>query len=108
MAAPTEEQAGPLAKILAAGRANSRSKALDKIEACLREALGKAGVRAAAEVTAAVGNERKAQYFLQKFIRSHMQARNANGQAGSSKQPTKAAAAIFEEWRPQLSGTERH
>ncbi|WP_292227145.1 relaxase/mobilization nuclease domain-containing protein [Mesorhizobium sp.] len=103
----TEERAGPLAKILAAGRANSRSKALDKIEAGLDEAMGKAGIRAAAEVTAAVGNERKAQYFLQKFIRAHEQVRRANGQAVSSKQPTKAAAAIFEEWRPQLSGRER-
>ncbi|RWQ13622.1 relaxase/mobilization nuclease domain-containing protein [Mesorhizobium sp.] len=103
----TGERAGPLAKILAAGRANSRSKALDKIEAGLDEAMGKAGIRAAAEVTAAVGNERKAQYFLQKFIRAHEQVRRANGQAVSSKQPTKAAAAIFEEWRPQLSGRER-
>ncbi|MGX5806174.1 relaxase/mobilization nuclease domain-containing protein [Bradyrhizobium sp. Arg314] len=103
----TEDRAGTLAKILAAGRANSRSKALDKIEAGLREALGQAGVRAAAEVTAAVGNERKAQYFLQKFIRSHKQVRQADGQAVTSKQPTKAAAAIFEQWRPQLSGRER-
>ncbi|PAP98662.1 MAG: hypothetical protein EOR96_32515 [Mesorhizobium sp.] len=103
----TGERAGPLAKILAAGRANSRSKALDKIETGLDEAMGKAGIRAAAEVTAAVGNERKAQYFLQKFIRAHEQVRRANGQAVSSKQPTKAAAAIFEEWRPQLSGRER-
>ncbi|RWX66486.1 relaxase/mobilization nuclease domain-containing protein, partial [Mesorhizobium sp. M2A.F.Ca.ET.039.01.1.1] len=103
----TGERAGPLAKILAAGRANSRSKALDKIEAGLDEAMGKAGIRAAAEVTAAVGNERKAQYFLQKFIRSHDQVRQANGQAVPTKQPTKAAAAIFEEWRPQLSGRER-
>ncbi|TIR16185.1 MAG: hypothetical protein E5X33_29820 [Mesorhizobium sp.] len=103
----TEERAGRLAKILAAGRANSRSKALDKIEADLREAMGKAGIRAAAEVTAAVGNERKAQYFLQKFIRSHKQVRQANGEPVSSKQPTKAAAAIYEEWRPQLSGRER-
>ncbi|RWB37902.1 MAG: hypothetical protein EOQ44_32160 [Mesorhizobium sp.] len=103
----TGERAGPLAEILAAGRANSRSKALDKIEAGLDEAMGKAGIRAAAEVTAAVGNERKAQYFLQKFIRAHEQVRYADGQAVSSKQPTKAAAAIFEEWRPQLSGRER-
>ncbi|RWP30362.1 MAG: hypothetical protein EOR02_13455 [Mesorhizobium sp.] len=103
----TGERGGPLAKILAAGRANSRSKALDKIEAGLDEAMGKAGIRAAAEVTAAVGNERKAQYFLQKFIRAHEQVRRANGQAVSSKQPTKAAAAIFKEWRPQLSGQER-
>ncbi|RUX44145.1 hypothetical protein EOA33_27470 [Mesorhizobium sp. M4A.F.Ca.ET.050.02.1.1] len=103
----TDQRAGPLAKSLAAGRANSRSQALDKIEACLREAMGKAGVRAAAEVTAAVGNERKAQYFLQKFIRSHEQVRQANGQAVSGKQPTKAAAAIYEQWRPQLSGRER-
>ncbi|RVC83442.1 hypothetical protein EN745_02830 [Mesorhizobium sp. M4A.F.Ca.ET.022.05.2.1] len=103
----TGERAGPLAKILAAGRANSRSKALDKIEAGLDEAMGKAGIRAAAEVTAAVGNERKAQYFLQKFIRSHDQVRQANGQAVSSKQPTKAAATIYEQWRPQLSGRER-
>ncbi|RWM26352.1 relaxase/mobilization nuclease domain-containing protein [Mesorhizobium sp.] len=102
-----EERAGPLAKILAAGRANSRSKALDNIEAGLGEAMGKAGIRAAAEVTAAVGNERKAQYFLQKFIRAHEQVRYADGQAVSSKQPTKAAAAIFEDWRPQLSGRER-
>ncbi|WP_353822432.1 hypothetical protein, partial [Mesorhizobium sp.] len=54
--------------------------------------MGKAGIRAAAEVTAAVGNERKAQYFLQKFIRAHKQVRQANGQAVSSKQSTKAAA----------------
>ncbi|WP_292273579.1 relaxase/mobilization nuclease domain-containing protein, partial [Mesorhizobium sp.] len=80
---------------------------LDKIEAGLREAMGKAGVRAAAEVMAAVGNERKAQYFLQKFIRSHDQVRQANGEPVSSKQPTKAAAAIYEQWRPQLSGRER-
>lgn len=103
----TQERAGPLAKVLAAGRGVSRSKALDKLEAGLREALGQAGVRAAVEVTAAVGNERKAQYFLQKFIRSHKQVCHANGEAVSSKQPTKAAAAIFEEWRPQLSGRER-
>ncbi|WP_198032702.1 relaxase/mobilization nuclease domain-containing protein [Mesorhizobium sp. WSM2561] len=103
----TEERAGPLAKILAAGRANSRSKALDKIEGGLREAMAKAGIRAAPEVTAAVGNERKAQYFLQKFIRAHKQVRQPNGQAVSSKQPMKAAAAIYEQWRPQLSGRER-
>ncbi|RWL78701.1 MAG: hypothetical protein EOR69_26720 [Mesorhizobium sp.] len=103
----TEERAGRLAKVLAAGRANSRSKALDKIEADLREAMGKAGIRAAAEVKAAVGNERKAQYFLQKFIRSHEQVRRANGEPVSSKQPTKTAAAIYEQWRPQLSGRER-
>lgn len=103
----TQERAGRLAKILAAGRTNSRSKALDKIEAGLREAMGKAGIRGTAEVTAAVGNARKAQYFLQKFIRSHDQVRQANGQAVPSKQPTKAAAEIFEQWRPQLSGRER-
>ncbi|RUX46986.1 hypothetical protein EOA33_19705, partial [Mesorhizobium sp. M4A.F.Ca.ET.050.02.1.1] len=44
---------------------------------------------------------------MQKFIRAFDQVRQANGQAVSSKQPTKAAAAIFEEWRPQLSGRER-
>ncbi|WP_292325322.1 relaxase/mobilization nuclease domain-containing protein [Mesorhizobium sp.] len=103
----TGERAGPLAKVLSAGRANSRSKALDKIEAGLREALGEAGIRATAEVTAAVGNARKAQYFLQKFIRAQDQVRQANGQAVSSKHPTKSAAAIYEEWRPQLSGRER-
>ncbi|KAA3445790.1 hypothetical protein C7I87_31335 [Mesorhizobium sp. SARCC-RB16n] len=103
----TEERAGPLAKVLAAGRANSRSKALDKIEAGLREAMSKAGIRAAPEVTAAVGNERKAQYFLQKFIRSHKQVRQPNGQEVATNQPRKAAAAIYEQWRPQLSGRER-
>ncbi|RUX14678.1 hypothetical protein EOA23_33845, partial [Mesorhizobium sp. M2A.F.Ca.ET.042.01.1.1] len=44
----TEERAGRLAKVLAAGRANSRSKALDKVEAGLREAMGKAGIRGTA------------------------------------------------------------
>ncbi|QND61833.1 hypothetical protein [Mesorhizobium huakuii] len=78
--AHTDERAGPLARVLAGGRENSRSKALDKIEARLSEAMGAAGVVAKAEVMAAVGREPKAKYFLQKFIRTHSQVRFANGE----------------------------
>ncbi|MES0207029.1 relaxase/mobilization nuclease domain-containing protein [Mesorhizobium australicum] len=106
--AHTDERAGPLAKVLAGGRENSRSKALDKIEARLSEAMGAAMVVAKAEVTAAVSREPKAKYFLQKFIRTHSQVRHANGEpVPGVKNSTKAAASIYEQWRPQFSGRER-
>ncbi|MER9070552.1 relaxase/mobilization nuclease domain-containing protein [Mesorhizobium sp. M0902] len=106
--AHTDERAGPLAKVLAGGRENSRSKALDKIEARLSEAMGAAGLVAKAEVTAAVSREPKAKYFLQKFIRTHSQVRHANGEpVPGVKNSTKAAASVYEQWRPQFSGRER-
>jgi hypothetical protein len=106
--AHTDERAGPLAKVLAGGRENSRSKALDKIEVHLSEAMGAAGVVAKAEVTVAVSREPKAKYFLQKFIRTHNQVRNANGEpVPGAKNATKAAASVYEQWRPQFSGRER-
>ncbi|MER8757987.1 relaxase/mobilization nuclease domain-containing protein [Mesorhizobium sp. M0976] len=106
--AHTDERAGPLARVLAGGRENSRSKALDKIEARLSEAMGAAGVVAKAEVTAAVSREPKAKYFLQKFIRTHSQVRHANGEpVPGVKNSTKAAASVYEQWRPQFSGRER-
>ncbi|MEI9402654.1 relaxase/mobilization nuclease domain-containing protein [Mesorhizobium argentiipisi] len=106
--AHTDERAGPLARVLAGGRENSRSKALDKIEARLSEAMGAAGVVAKAEVMAAVSREPKAKYFLQKFIRTHSQVRHANGEpVPGAKNSTKAAASVYEQWRPQFSGRER-
>ncbi|AID34373.1 hypothetical protein GCM10007881_43950 [Mesorhizobium huakuii] len=106
--AHTDERAGPLAKVLAGGRENSRSKALDKIEERLSEAMGAAGVAAKSEVTAAVSREPKAKYFLQKFIRTHSQVRHANGEpVPGVKNSTKAAASVYEQWRPQFSGRER-
>ncbi|RUY33607.1 hypothetical protein EN978_36535, partial [Mesorhizobium sp. M7A.F.Ca.US.001.04.1.1] len=106
--AHTDERAGPLAKALAGGRENSRSKALDKIEARLSQALGAAGVVAKAEVTAAVSREPKAKYFLQKFIRGHSQVRHANGEpVPGAKNSTKAAASVYEQLRPQFSGRAR-
>lgn len=106
--AHVEERAGPLAKVLAGGRDNSRSKALEKIEARLDEAMDAAGVTAKAEVTAAVGQEPKAKYFLQKFIRTHKDVRDANGgPVRGAKNPAKAAVSVYEQWRPQLSGRER-
>ena len=106
--AHTDERAGPLARVLAGGRENSRSKALDKIEARLSEAMGEAGVVAKAEVTAAVSREPKAKYFLQKFIRTHSQVRHANGEpVPGVRNSTKAAASVYEQWRPQFSGRER-
>ncbi|MER9216789.1 relaxase/mobilization nuclease domain-containing protein [Mesorhizobium sp. M0663] len=106
--AHTDERAGPLAKVLAGGRENSRSKALDKIEARLSEAMGAAGLVAKAEVTAAVSREPKAKYFLQKFIRTNSHVRHANGEPVLGvKNSTKAAAAVYEQWRPQFSGRER-
>lgn len=102
------ERAGPLAKVLVGGRENSRSKALDKIEARLDQAMELAGVGAQSEVTAAVGQEPKAKYFLQKFIRTHTDVRDANGgPVRGAKNPAKAAAAVYEQWRPQLSRRER-
>ncbi|RWA57960.1 relaxase/mobilization nuclease domain-containing protein [Mesorhizobium sp.] len=106
--AHTDERAGALAKVLAGGRDNSRSKALDKIEARLSEAMGAAGVVAKAEVMAAVSREPKAKYFLQKFIRTHSQVRHANGEpVPGAKNSTKAAASVYDQWRPQFSGRER-
>jgi len=106
--AHTDERAGPLAKVLAGGRENSRSKALDKIEARLSEAMEAAGVVAKAEVMAAVSREPKAKYFLQKFIRTHSQVRHANGEPmPGAKNATNAAASVYEQWRPQFSGRER-
>ena len=106
--AHVEERAGPLAKVLAGGRENSRSKALDKIESRLREGFEQAGGVATVEVTAAVGNERQAKYFLQKFIRTHSGVRDANGEPlRAAKNPSKAAASVYEQWRPLLSGRER-
>ncbi|MER8402475.1 relaxase/mobilization nuclease domain-containing protein [Mesorhizobium sp. M1348] len=106
--AHTDERAGPLARVLAGGRDNSRSKALDKIEARLSETMGAAGVVAKAEVMAAVSREPKAKYFLQKFIRTHSQVRHANGEpVPGVKNSTKAAASVYEQWRPQFSGRER-
>ncbi|MER8929492.1 relaxase/mobilization nuclease domain-containing protein [Mesorhizobium sp. M0859] len=106
--AHTDERAAPLAKVLAGGRENSRSKALDKIEARLSEAMGAAGLVAKAEVTAAVSREPKAKYFLQKFIRTNSHVRHANGEpVPGVKSSTKAAAAVYEQWRPQFSGRER-
>ncbi|WP_189341409.1 hypothetical protein, partial [Mesorhizobium sp. M2D.F.Ca.ET.140.01.1.1] len=72
------------------------------------EAMGAAGVVAKAEVTAAVSREPKAKYFLQKFIRTHSQVRHANGEpVPGAKNSTKAAASVYEQWRPQFSGRER-
>ena len=106
--AHVEERAGPLANVLGGGRENSRSKALDKIESRLREGMEQTGVAATVEVTAAVGNERQAKYFLQKFIRTHSGVRDANGEPlRGAKSPSKAAASVYEQWRPQLSGRER-
>ncbi|MBE0703362.1 MAG: relaxase/mobilization nuclease domain-containing protein [Afipia sp.] len=106
--AHVEERAGPLAKVLAGGRENSRSKALDKIETRLRQGFGRAGGAATVEVTAAVGNERQAKYFLQKFIRTHSGVSGANGEPlRGAKNPAKAAASVYEQWRPQLSSRER-
>ncbi|MCV3211300.1 relaxase/mobilization nuclease domain-containing protein [Mesorhizobium sp. YC-39] len=106
--AHTDERAGPLAKVLAGGRDSSRSKALDKIEARLSEAMGAAGVAAKAEVTAAVSREPKAKYFLQKFIRTNKVVRTANGEPiRGARNPSKAAASVYEQWRPQFSGRER-
>ncbi|MER9859072.1 MULTISPECIES: relaxase/mobilization nuclease domain-containing protein [unclassified Mesorhizobium] len=106
--AHTDERAGPLARVLAGGRENSRSKALDKKEARLSEAMGAAGVVAKAEVTAAVSREPKAKYFLQRFIRTHSQVRHANGEpVPGVKNSSKAAAAVYEQWRSQFSGRER-
>lgn len=106
--AHVEERAGPLAKVLAGGRENSRSKALDKIETRLREGFEQAGGAAAVEVTTAVGNERQAKYFLQKFVRTHSGVRGANGEPlRGAKNPAKAAASVYEQWRPQLAGRER-
>lgn len=105
--AHTDERAGPLAKVLAGGRENSRSKALVKIEARLSDAMGAAGVVAKAEVTAAVSREPKAKYFLQKFIRTHSHVRHANGEPVPGKNSAQAAASVYEQWRPQFSGRER-
>ncbi|MDG4890039.1 MULTISPECIES: relaxase/mobilization nuclease domain-containing protein [unclassified Mesorhizobium] len=106
--AHTDERAGPIARVLAGGRDNSRSKALDKIEARLSEAMGAAGVAAKAAVTAAVSREAKAKYFLQKFIRTHSHVRYANGEpVPGVKNSTTAAASVYEQWRPQFSGRER-
>ncbi|MER9934279.1 relaxase/mobilization nuclease domain-containing protein [Mesorhizobium sp. M0088] len=106
--AHTDERAGPLAKVLAGGRENSRSKALDKIEARLSETMGAAGVVAKAEVTAAVSREPKAKYFLQKFIRTNKDVRNSDGEpVRGAKNSGKAAASVYEQWRPQFSGRER-
>ncbi|MBN9244859.1 MAG: relaxase/mobilization nuclease domain-containing protein [Mesorhizobium sp.] len=106
--AHVEERAGPLAQVLAGGRENSRSRALDKIEARLGEGLGRVGVTATVEVTAAVGNEWQAKYFLQKFIRMHSGVHDTNGDpVRGAKNPSKAAASLYEQWRPQLSGRER-
>lgn len=106
--AHVEDRAGPLAKVLAGGRENSHSKALDKIGARLREGLEQGGIASTVEVTAAVGNERQAKYFLQKFIRTHSGVRNANGEpVRGARNPSKAAASVYEQWRPQLSGRER-
>ncbi|MES0183140.1 relaxase/mobilization nuclease domain-containing protein [Mesorhizobium sp. C386A] len=106
--AHTDERAGPLARVLAGGRENSRSKALDKIEARLSEAMGAAGVVAKAEVTAAVSREPKAKYFLQKFIRTNKDVRNSDGEpVRGAKNSGKAAASVYEQWRPQFSGRER-
>lgn len=106
--AHTDERAGPLARLLAGGRENSRSKALDKIEARLSEAMGAAGVEAKAEVTAAVSREPKAKYFLQKFIRTNKDVRNSDGEpVRGAKNSGEAAASVYEQWRPQFSGRER-
>ncbi|MER8746025.1 relaxase/mobilization nuclease domain-containing protein [Mesorhizobium sp. M1004] len=106
--AHTDERAGPLARVLAGGRDNSRSKALDKIEARLSETMGAAGVVAKAEVMAAVSREPKAKYFLQKFIRTNKDVRNSDGEpVRGAKNSGKAAASIYEQWRPQFSGRER-
>ncbi|RUX21644.1 hypothetical protein EOA13_36760 [Mesorhizobium sp. M7A.F.Ca.US.011.01.1.1] len=106
--AHTDERAGPIARVLAGGRENSRSKALDKIEARLSEGMGAAGVVAKAEVTAAVSREPKAKYFLQKFIRTNKDVRTANGEPIlGARNPAKAAASVYEQWRPQFSGRER-
>lgn len=106
--AHTDERARPLARVLASGRENSRSQALDKIEARLSETMGAPGVVARTEVTAAVSREPKAKYFLQKFIRTHNHVRHANGEpVPGVKNSTKAAASVYEQWRPQFSERER-
>lgn len=103
-----DDRAGPVATALAKGRGNSRSQSLNKLETKLTNAFERAGVNAKIDVVGAVSDERKAKYFLQKFIRNNPDVREPSGDSvRNAKNPQKAAQALFEQWRPQMTQNKR-
>lgn len=104
----TDKKAAAISKVLSEGRENSRSKIVEKIEAGFQDSLSRSNIAVSAEVVGAVGNERQAVYFLQKFIRANRNVKTATGDpakgAGNSQ---RAATKLFDSWKKDMAGNER-
>lgn len=99
----TNKKAAAISKVLAEGRENSRSKVVEKLESGFVDAFANANITASAEIVAAVGNERKAAYFLQKFIRSNRGVKHADGNSvKGAGNPQRAAAIVFDAWKKDI------
>lgn len=106
--AHTDDKASSLAKALQQGREHTKIRGLDKAERRIERAMADMLGESRVEIVAAVGNERKAAYFLQKFLRTHRSALNSSGdRVLGADRPQKAAQNLMEGWRPQIAGPER-
>jgi hypothetical protein len=104
----TDKKAAAISKVLSEGRENSRSKIVEKIEAGFQDSLSRSNIVASAEIVGAVGNERQAVYFLQKFIRTNRNIKTANGDpAKVAGNPQRAATKLFDSWKNDMAGNER-
>jgi hypothetical protein len=104
----TDKKAAAISKVLSEGRENSRSKIVEKIEAGFEDSLSRSNIAASAEIVGAVGNERQAVYFLQKFIRTNRNVKTANGDpAKGAGNPQRAATKLFDSWKNDMAGNER-
>ncbi|MCM2458850.1 relaxase/mobilization nuclease domain-containing protein [Rhizobium sp. CG4] len=104
----TDKKAATISKVLSEGRENSRSKIVEKIEAGFQDSLSRSNIAASAEIVGAVGNERQAVYFLQKFIRTNRNVKSANGDpAKGAGNPQRAATKLFDSWKKDMAGNER-
>lgn len=102
----TDNKAAAISKVLSIGRDRSRSQIVEKMEGEFTSAFARFNIAASAEVVAAVGDERKAAYFLQKFIRNNRGAKHASGDSlKTAGNPARAAAKVFDSWRKDMAGT---
>lgn len=99
----TDQKAAAISKALAGNEEKSRSKVVEKLENGFVDAFARNGISASAEIVAAVANERKAIYFLQKFIRANRGTKGADGvPVKGLGNATTAATKVFESWKKDM------
>lgn len=99
----TDQKAAAISKALAGNIEKSRSKVVEKLQTGFADAFARNGISASAEIVAAVGNERKAIYFLQKFIRANRGTRGADGEPIKGLgDATTTASTVFESWKKDM------